>query len=160
MRLFREKPPHTAWWPMSPGPLNYHHHLLPFLLNGLQHVTWTTWVLRPEGPNCIYCPSTYLCVCAGACVSVCACMRVRVRVRVCVRIHACVCVLWKDEASNTERPGQIQWYCPQQSLYIATQTGPQDEYNLFWLNTETTQPCRQKERDWNRQDSSGGFCYI
>lgn len=65
---------------------------------------------------------------------------------------------WKDEANDTQRhTSQVKWYCLKQRLYIATQTGLQDEYNVFWLNTEQTQPCRQKQRDCNRQDSSGGF---
>lgn len=158
--LVQGEAPHGAGWPMSLSPvikpfnaptsLHYHQYHLPstplFLLNGQQHVTWTTWGLKPEAPSCIYCPSTYWCVWGWG--SGCVCVR------------ACVCVLWKDEANNTERPGQVKWYCPQQSLYIATQTGPQDEYNVFWLNTETAQPCRQKESDCNRQDSSGAFIFI
>lgn len=141
--------PRGAGWPMSPSlgcmkrfntsaflqpspPTTTIFPLPTFLLNGQQHVTWTTWSAEAWGP-----PQHQL--------------------SLNILVSVCVCVLWKDEANDTERPGQVKWYCPQQSLYIATQTGPQDEYNVFWLNTETTQPRRQKESDCNRQDSSGLF---
>lgn len=39
---------------------------------------------------------------------------------VCVRVDA---ILFLFNGKRT-RPGQVKWYCPQQSLYIATQTGP------------------------------------
>lgn len=59
----------------------------------------------------------------------------------------------KMRPTTRKRPGQVKWYCPQQRLYIATQTGPQDEYSVFWLNTETARPRRQNERLRYRQDS-------
>lgn len=94
--------------------------LTPCLLNNQQHVTWT----HP----CIYCRSTYQCL----------------WVRLCAWIHARACVFWKDGAENSERPDQVKWYCPQQSLYIVTQTDLQDECSVFWLNTQMTLPCKKR----------------
>lgn len=139
-------PQAPVWNLLKPPPLHYHHHLPSTpLFCSMGSNMWPGprggWGLRTPPPTVPQRISVW----------------VRFWLCVCVWIHACVCVLWKDEANSTESPGQVKWYRPQQSLYIATQTGPQDEYNVFWLNTETTQPCRQKERDCNRQDSRGVF---
>lgn len=134
---------------LMPPPLHCHHHLPHYpLFCSMGSNMWPEpcgdWGLSPPTSAV----SQHIDACGWGfdrveCVSV------------YVWIHACICVLWKDEATNTERPSQVKWYYPQQGLYIATQTGLQDKYKVFWLNTETAQPCRRKERDCNRQDSSG-----